>query len=148
VRILAKLAREFERDITAQAETDQVDRPVALVSNLTNQAERIACKPGVVHGFAERFGSTAASHIGAMHGEIMFQQKLGHTADVTGIARALKPVHHEDITMGFPGRPLFVNKNLSFRIGAVQPFGYGKANGIQSPLREVRQNSKDMRITK
>jgi hypothetical protein len=148
VHIVAKLAREFERDIATQAETDQVDRPVVLASNLANQAERIARKPGVVHGFTERLGSTAAAHIRAMHGEIILQQELGHTADVTGIARALKPVDHEDLTMGFTGRPLFVNENLSFRIGAVQPFRYRKANCIQSSLREVRQNRKDMRVTK
>jgi hypothetical protein len=146
--MLAKLAGEFEGDIATQAETNQVDRPVVLGSNLTNQAERIAGKTGVVHGFAERFGSTAAAHVRAMDSEIILQQKLGHTADVTRIARALKSVDHEDLTMGFTGRPLFVNENLSFRIRAVQPFRYRKARPIQSPLREIRQNRKDMRITK
>jgi len=109
VRAVAELAGEFERDIAAQAETDQVDRPVVLASNLANQAERIGRKPGVVHGFAERLGSTAATHVRSMNSEMVLQQKLRHTADVTGIARALKPVNHEDLTMRFTRWPLFMN---------------------------------------
>ena len=49
--------------------------------------------------------------------------------------------------MGFAGRPLLVNQNLSFRIGLVKLLTYRKADRIQTPPREVRQNRKDMRIT-
>ena len=144
---VAEFTGEFQRHVAAKAIADQVDRDCRVHDGCVRiTLECIRGEPGVVHGLAERFGSTATSHVLAMYGVSVLQRELGHAANVAGITGSFQSMHHDDLAACIARGTLLMDQHLSFGIGLVQTFRSRESVLCPTSPGEVRQDGENVRI--
>src|SRR3569833_113021 len=88
----------------------------------------------------------ARSHVKAMRDEPGVHRRPGHAYDIAGVARALKPVRHYDVTFRLAVRMLRLDQHLRLGIGLNQPPLFGKCGLIVLARIEIRDDREDVRI--
>ena len=74
------------------------------------------------------------------------QRQLGHAAHVAGITGTFQSMDHDDLAACIARGTLLMDEYLSFRIGSVETFCYGKACCVETPTGKVREYGENVRI--
>lgn len=92
-------------------------------------------------------GTTASTHVKAMHRETCPQPSTAQTAHVAGLSGTFQAMNHDDFARCGGGRTLRLNQDFDTRLRPVKPPTEGKASLFAIPDPEMGGDGLEVRVS-